>query len=280
MTRMKGFLRFSCLALLLVGLGAAQVYGTVGVPGPSGGLINQFKTHPMVDSEHILVPIVLHNPNTIPNFAGFRLKVHVLDGTEVSLDPNSTLGPAGTSNPSFVPPTHPQSTPGQSIPVFGTVWDPAAINSGFDLPGSQQLPVAVLDLHAKRTTPLNNSDIDLTVMVWNIHHVNQGPGSTHITLKESDYMYGAPNFNPVTLSEFPTDPPAPGQGTWYHVGPTVGGVKTVHLPGGIGSAFYATLAGTVGIGIEHVPEPATGLVLISGVGTLLFGLRARNRRVS
>ena len=121
-----------------------------------------------------------------------------------------------------------------------------------------------------------HSDVDLTVMVWNIHHL-VSTELQPILLRESDYVYGTPAWNPVTLSEFPPLPPPPGGGTWYHVSQTKTFQKVAGLPG---SAFYATLVGTARIGIEHVPEPATGLMLMGGVGSLLWGLRARRRRLS
>ena len=91
-------------------------------------------------------------------------------------------------------------------------------------------------------------------------------------------------------SELPTNRPEIGFGRWvhatqpktFHLGDVVPGAPTPSFTGSphLGSWFYATLAGTALIGIEHVPEPATGMMVIGGVGAMLMGIRSRRRRQS
>lgn len=274
----------------VVGLGlllaiTPALWAEVGVPDPLGGLplISDIKTHPLVDSEFVVIPIHLHVQDiatAVPNWAGYRLEVHLLDGDEVSITPNTVVDPfgAGTFPSTLDPPFPGTSDQNASSAGLATVWHPNALNSGTVGSASDPIPILDLELHAKNTTIMNNSDTDVQVRVWNIRHLNPGPGSTMLVLQESDYMYGTANFNQVTQSELPPFVIQPREGTWFHVGPTVGAQKVIHVPAGLGSAFYATLAGTALIGIEHVPEPTSIAMVLGGVGALVMARVSRRRR--
>ncbi len=298
--------------LVLPGLALADV----GSPNPSGlGVISDIKTKPLAESDTIIIPINIHNDENISNWAGYKLKVHVLDGNESSLGPDNTVDftldsnfvPDG--NFSFVPADHPQSIAGQSKNVTKWWFDPGAPSSGKNLPSSQNVPIAKIELHAKNTDPANNSDVDVTVMAWNIIHLQGGvetnygasevsvwapstwnPGTNHVsTGNPNPNIPQASSFTNITLTGgttipyhlqtsdliLPTPPTGPNPDPnwqWKHV------PFTWHAIPGTGSNFLAILAGTALIGIEHVPEPASGLALAGGIGCLLVGALVRRKR--
>src|SRR4249919_1007547 len=133
------------LAVCLLTAFGNSAWAVVGQPvmGPGGIVIDTktaIKTPPLRTSDTFHVPVELHNTFPITNWAGYRVKFHILDGTEVSVTPASILygiGPAGGPLPGpLVSPNFPQSTVAQSLTVFRTVWDPSAPNSGRLLPAS------------------------------------------------------------------------------------------------------------------------------------------------
>ena len=133
-------------------------------------------------------------------------------------------------------------------------------------------------IHAKNTTNLaGNSDVDLTVRGWNIFHVPGGPaGSTSIELGPSDYIWATSNFDPSPGNPFPSFGPSfdDPNGHWVHLD-----FSTVfHNNGKQGSGFYAREVKTaLTIGIDHIPEPAT-MILLGGAGlAFLRGRRARKQ---
>jgi hypothetical protein len=250
-------------------------FADVGQPVTGGtGVDPDIKTPLMADSDVTTVTLGVHLPVAVPNWAGALFSVHVGDPTEVDVDTVGACGP-NIMPTAIASPFGPRSENVGSQAMMFTAWHMQASASGMSLPASQVQTFANMCLHAKNTDPIYNSDVDLTVVGWNIRHLFPGPGSTNLTLKPSDWVYGTPNWDPIEMSEFPTDPPEPGQGVWYHLNAE----KIFHLPGGIGSAFYATLAGTATIGIEHIPEPASGLMVLGGIAGLIMGHRARRRRV-
>lgn len=234
---------------------------------------NLIKTPPLKDSDVFPLPIEYHVGRDIPNFAGLIVQMHVLDAAEVDVD---MIIPSDPGIPPITYPFGPRSQNVQSVPMKFTAWLPPDIiqQSGINLVESERIPLFDVQLHAKNTDPINNSDTDIVVNVWNIRHIGPGAGSTIIGLQPSDFVYGNPGTNPIQMSHFPTDPPYPGQGIWYHLTET----KTFHLLPGLGSAFYATLATTVGIGIEHVPEPASITLILCGAVAARSSWRSRRRR--
>jgi len=259
------------LALLAFGFGLAdRALAEGGVENSTGGgVIVDYKTPPLQTSDVIDVPLTFHAPGLVPNWAGAMIRVHILDNQEVDVD-----GITLTDGTAITEPFGARSQNEQSAAQQFTFWHPSAPNSGVALNQSQMMPVAKLTLHAKNTTPINNSDVDITVGFWNIRHLLPGLGSSFIHLNASDYMYGTPNFNPVTQSELPPFTIEPGGGVWFHVTEAAG--KTIHLPAGQGSHYYATFVNTAKIGMEHVPEPA-GVVLLVG-GAVAAGLAWLSRR--
>jgi len=239
------------------------------------GVQPDFKSPPLRDSDNWFVPFAVHYEDAAgglpyPNWAGAIVRMHVLDNTEVDVD--AIRSPYWTAP--LIEPFGPRSDNRQSDPVMFTVWDPNAQNSGIDLHHTENVHLFDLELHAKNTVPSNNSDVDVTLGFWNIHHLKGGPGSNVIDLNQSDWVYGNAGTNPIGASHFPTDPPAPGQGMWFHLTQP----KPFHTVAGHGSAFYATLANTGMIGIEHVPEPTGMVLVICGAGAAGMAWIIRRRR--
>jgi hypothetical protein len=278
------------LVVCLLSWTCSPVMATVGVAvmGPDGTIIDAisaFKTPPLRTSDKFRVVIDKHFPTDVTDYAGWRIKFHILDSKEISITPDSTL--FGSVPPTItpgaptsahaklplVPADFPQSTPSvQTVPFYRTHWEDGAQNSGRFVMGSKWVPMAAFSLHAKSTDNGQNSDVDMTVMAWCIRHLKPGPGSTEF--HESALVWAYSNYNPTPENPLPTQPGPP---------PGYPGAHWVHLPfpwhvgEGIGSHFIATFAGTVTIGLEHVPEPMTGV--LAGAGTLLligsWGLRRR-----
>jgi hypothetical protein len=163
---------------------------------------------------------------------------------------------------------------------------PSAFQSGVDVPPSHLYRVADLKLHVKGTNnPADNSDVDVQVRLWNIWHFRQGFTSMNVPLRPSDRLWVASPFQstdqfphlPDSTRELPPPPTIPisedptGAAHWLHV-------QNPGLFHMYGSQFYATLARTFNIGIDHIPEPATGGLVGLGVFCAVMGLRSRWRR--
>jgi hypothetical protein len=250
----------------------AQPAGGVPGPGPGMPLITDFKTPPLADTDTFAITLEMHFKGPIPpkvGWAGAIMKLHILDATEVDIagffpDPAFTglaVGPFGTS------PFGPSSNNLESAPLFFTFWydgpgGTTPLQSGFVSPDSAWKNLGIMLLHAKNTTPLNNSDIDVTAMFWNIWHIRAGPtgNSQFVQLGPSDFLRQGTPASPY--------------GTWIHVT----GHQTFHLTSALASNFYATFANTLFIGVEHVPEPSSAVLL--GGGFLALGCYARRRRLA
>jgi hypothetical protein len=250
------------------------------------------KTPPLADSDSIVLPVSTHIPFAPPwaGYAGAIVKTHLLDNTEMDVTnvhfnlpvrtPSGTF-PASVSIPN---PFGQPSANFTSVPISVTYWQPNAQQSGISVMTSQNIPLATVTIHAKNTTPANNSDVDATFMFWNIWHIRGGTGSTtQVRLKPSDRLWVFSNVtlgqlhDPASVFRFPPSGPSPfdPDGHWLHLTNPV----TFHLSPGPGSAFYATFVGTVGLGIEHVPEPASGIMVAGGLLALALGSHARHRRL-
>jgi hypothetical protein len=237
-------------------------------------------------------------PGAAPHsgWAGYKFTVHVLDNTEVDVDAVLPYPFTAHGSPEQVPPRTfeipqtdpfgPRSMNVQSQPREWHELIPSAFQSGVDVPPSHQYRVADLKLHVKGTNnPANNSDVDVQVRVWNIWHFRQGFTSNIIPLRPSDRLWvGSPLTNtsqippvpPAGTGSLPTPPTipiseGPGLGAhWLHVQEP----RPFHM---FGSQFYATLARTFNIGIDHIPEPATGMLFGLGVFCAVMGARSRWR---
>lgn len=261
--------RVSYLAVVsLIALGVSTpAIADVGVPDAAGGIISDVKTPPLQDSQTWQTAINLHNNVAIPNWAGYVVRVHIADGTEVSLRPSNLSG--GTQI------DLPDST-GNSAATMGWVWGPNAAGSGMNLPASQNMPVLTpLVLHAKGT-PVRDSTPDLVVSAWNIKHLLPAATSDWVTLKVSDLIWAPSSWvpNPTQFEwPYPVTTNAPGAG-WKHMPFTVTFHFTQPVPG---SNFIATLAGMAKIDVT--PEPASGLLMLGGIACLMMARRARKRRL-
>ena len=261
--------------------------------------VTTIKTPPLAASDTTIIPIFVNIPPTPPwaGWAGSVMKFHLLDATE--LDVLDIVTTVGGFAPLTVPTVAVSLTPGGVVSPFGPTSSnvastPASFNffyatppSGFSWPtGGASFP-ASLALHVKNSTIGNNSDIDLSVMLWNIFHLRSATtfASLTITLDPSALIWV--NSSITDIGQLHTAMSSLGFsnanggpldntfGHWLHItNPTM-----FHLDG-FGSAFYATFAGTVNLGIEHIPEPTTAMLV--GGGFLLLGASryARRRRLS
>jgi hypothetical protein len=293
---------------------APVAFGQGGVPGGPSTVITDFKTPQLDDTDFYIIPFDFHvnvgNPITTSDlgntyvyagWAGAVMTVHLLDNTEQDvtaiLDPGGGLiGPGVITEPFGFP-----SDNLTSVPLTLNFWDPAALASGqVPAPLSQHFPLGDIEIHAKNTTPfLNNSDVDLTVQFHNIwHRLPCGPppcpvASHTVTLPPSALIWVTSDIH--TLSDLPIGdpnfpgfkeiPPASQTGQ-----PDPNGMHWLHLPVGAsfhlattnGSAIWATPVNTAVVGIEHVPEPATGLLVGLGLAAVALSRRyaARRRELS
>ncbi len=273
----KAFVCVACFALA----GATAALGQ--------GVITTIKTPPMQASEVITLPLAIHPAAPAPPWAGWagaRMKAHIMDAGELDVDAIVPTAGGTVTGPPYIEPFGPRSMNAQSVPIFFTAWHPLAQQSGIPVQPSVNLPVFNMTLHAKNSDPSGNSDVDMTLMFWNIWHIRDGlPGSTLVHLDPSAYILVPSSIQdleqlhrPDSLYQFPTNPVQPGEpgAKWLHIEQPV----TFHLPGGPGSQFYATFLNTATIGIEHVPEPMSAVMLVGGAFCAVMSRRARSRRRS
>jgi len=184
---------------------------TGGTPVPSGGLITDIKTKPLSAGQTVTIPIDVHNSSGVPlpNWAGVLVEVHLADPSEVDIVSVKVGG---------VPVPHPFPTsgmtagggpaPGSTAAVF-TVFHPSAFASGISLQPSSAFPAITLDLVAKNTNPINNSDRDINLRFADIYHQ---PGSTFTYFKINTatttiHLGPSPGSTSMVV-------PTPGSTTW------------------------------------------------------------------
>ena len=143
------------------------------------------KTPPAQASDSIVIPLDVHiGEVTHPYFLGWAgglLKVHLLDAAELdvvsvgSVLPGFSVvtAPAGTLTASGVAsPFGPPSSNVASVPAsFNFYLQPTATTSGISVATSSSFALGDLFLHVKNSSIGQNSDIDLSLMLWNIYHV-------------------------------------------------------------------------------------------------------------
>ncbi|MGD9724425.1 MAG: PEP-CTERM sorting domain-containing protein [Pirellulales bacterium] len=269
------------------------------------GVVTNVVTPPLQTSDVITLPIDIHNGQPNPPWAGWaggRMKMHLMPTGEIdvlSLTPVAagpgTRGtappfPGTPTGPTIISPFGPASNNVASQPLFFTAVHPNAQNSGIPITPSVNQPLFDLALHVKNSNPSGNGNVDATFMFWNIWHLHGpagGTGSTLLQLVPSDYIWVRSSIESIDQLHifegplqsqyvFPTNP-APIEDPnahWLHIPRTV----TFHLTGGLGSQFYATFLNTATLGIEHVPEPTTAVLLVAGIGSAVTGAWLRRRR--
>jgi len=240
-------------------------------------------------SDTVQIPLGYHHTQPSPfyaGWAGYKFTVHVLDNTELDVDavtpypyinPDPPVnGPIQVAGEPTTNPFGPRSQNVVSVPREWKVVHPAAPNSGIFVNASDSYRVADLKLHIKGTNnPAQNSDTDAVVQLWNIWHFREGYTSINVPLRPSDRVWvGSDNqvFHrtdsayeiPPTIPQPPLSSP---DGHWLHITQPM----QFHF---YGSQFYATLADTITIGIEHIPEPVTGVLLGLGVLCAAMGMRS------
>jgi hypothetical protein len=266
----------------LIGTFVALIALLAGTVVLAQGVITDIKTPPLHASDTFNLPLAIHPAGQPPwaGWAGARVRIHILDADEMDI---TGLGPApGMTGPVLTNPFGPASNNSQSVAKTFTVWHPAAPNSGIDIAPSVNLPLMTVGVHVKNSDPIGNSDVDATFGFWNIWHLRDNSlGSTLLQLHPSAYILVRSSILDVqqlhtvgSLFQFPTEPADPGTGHWLHVNEPV----TFHLLPGPGSQYYATFLNTATLGIEHVPEPASALLLAVGMASAVAGMWFRRRR--
>ncbi len=274
--------RLICAAAVTVAVagGAYAQHSTgpiAGMDPVNPGDFNDVKSPPLATSQEHNTTWMIHidsiatNPPTlgIQNYAGFLFDLQY-DGEEMSFISLLPTGPHSGIEQPFGPITNTVSFNGSNN-IMNTVeplavWVPQAIAqaSGTVVDNSQVLSLFHVRLHAKNTSTANNSDIDVRISQLGVIRHNTQAGVV-VTLQASDWVYVSGNFPGAPFAQY-------GEGEWVHVSDT--GVFSVPP-----SAFYATNASkgpNAGLGIEHVPEPASIGLLIGG-GLLLAVGRLRRR---
>jgi hypothetical protein len=244
---------------LFASVAAADSVGPAGTfNGVSFGVV---KTPPLTSSTVVSVPLSYHSTFAYTNWAGIGFFVN-FDPTEVNY-----IGTTGI-NGHFVT----YAGGGGPSPIV-TVWNSNAVNSGiFNGPSSVPFPVARVTFHATNTNdPGLNSDVDITFnsgwtySPFNIFHVTAAQESGFFSVGSSALLYV-----PFGATGRQWQPVPPGQGTWIHYSGTT---FTIHAQQSMffGTSFF--MSGQGGIGVEHVPEPASAACLLAGLGTLVFARR-------
>ncbi len=154
------------------------------LPTPAGSTgSSDIKTPPLINGQTVSVPISVHNSSgaALANWAGVRVEVHLVDASEVDIT-GVLVGGVPVANP------FPATGAGSTVAVF-TAFHAAAFASGTNLPDSGIFPAITLQLAAKNTDPINNSDTDIVLRFADIYHrpggiltwqvTNPGPGSVH-----------------------------------------------------------------------------------------------------
>ena len=204
-------------------------------------------------------------------FAGYLVRVHVLDGSEVNHDPSPFVpikgfGAGHIDLQGLYPGLNIPNSRKASSSRTGAIWlpDDVVAGSGVELPASFKAPVIDLVLHAKNTNLPNDRMADIELQVYNIRHA-RAKGSA-----DADWVFVADAA--LESSNGPAAKVQPSTGHWVHLSSE----SRVHVSP---SAYIATLAGTALVDIRHIPEPASGLMIIGGISAIVLGLRSRKNRV-
>ena len=182
------------------------------------------------------------------NWAGAFMWMHVADPTEVDiLSVNGLLAPY-----TWTSPFGPQSNNTSEFTHWFTTFIPNASQSGTTLSGPRN--VFSIVFLPKNTNAGSNSDIDFSFGLGPIFHVT----SATVLSTSSFWWPGVPQTqNPSVIMP-------------YHV--------TTSSFSAAASNFYGWLAGSYSVGIDHIPEPGSMVLLGSGLVCLMVGAAIRRRR--
>jgi hypothetical protein len=246
--------------------------------GPDYVWFYDVKSPRLEESQNFSTNWILHVSWTATNYCGFLIDLQY-DGLEMSsitlqpLAPHMWVEPPGGGALfSFV--GFAGSQPGMTTvsPIAFWINPTQAAGSGMTIHHTDILPMFRVAGHVKAVpnpphSEVVNSDVDITISVWDIWHIAQ-PGA--YTLFPSDWVYktiGGMNW------EF-----EPGFGKWIHNPDTV----VTFVPA---SAFIATgmsHSNVAGYGIDHYAaptpiEPLSIILVLGGVGAVVAG-RLRQKR--
>jgi hypothetical protein len=253
---------------MALGLLAGPVAGDTSGPiaGWNGSIFEDVKTLPLSDTDFFNTDWGMHVTYAFTNYAGFLFELQY-DADEMT---NITFRPAGPhaglehSRQYLVRSIldYNDGTPNWGTPpAWIAAWASDATVSGIPVGTSELIPLFNVTGHATNTTPLNNSDIDVTLPeVWQILHiVNTGT----YQVKAGDWIY---------KDRFQIDFKAtPGLGRWWQQAVTT----TVEIPASFFVATNDFIQNAAGLGIEHIPTPGAWALIASGLG---LGALARRRR--
>lgn len=263
--------RLTPIAILAV-LAMPVAAGTVGpITGHTGcGIFEDVKSPPLATSEPFQTTWALHAVGAVSNYAGFLFSL-TYDSHEMSFlsvhEVGIHTGGIEYDGGLVSGVTFPGSQSGMEMVLPIAVWiDPSsAMYSGIPLVTSSLVPLFQVVGHAKNTTTAYNSDVDIVASGLYILHNNEAQSGVPVNIDLWVYVNtGLTNWTSV-----------PGQGVWVRAS-SLTPASTLFIPQ---SAFYA-FSGCAGVaeagfGIEHVPEPMSMLMLLSGAGALLVGRRRR-----
>ncbi|MCK4873865.1 MAG: PEP-CTERM sorting domain-containing protein [Phycisphaerales bacterium] len=226
-----------------------------------GVKFNNFYTPPLAENELYSAPVEYHpeahfGSLSWGNWVGASFAVDY-DATEVNF-----LGV--TAGPNLIA-TSSLGTPDNVV----TIWNPT---------GYMQLPppssvftLANIDFAAINTTPANNGDIDITFDVqFNIYGATPfAPWTTN--LGPSNYLYVGFTAGGAPQTPAQWGPVEPGEGTWIHNETS----EEVLLLAGMWWGKATDLIAQGGIGVEHIPAPASTVLLAGGIGTFVIARRRK-----
>ncbi len=234
--------------------------------GPAAGFIPHCKTfedvkgEPLYESQWFGTTWAAYAVLPVFNTAGILFNLQY-DGHEVSsltLTPMGSLYLPGASSV-YLPGS--QSSPQSQFPI--SMWLPGATSSGTWVPASTLMGMFYVSGHVKNSATANNSDIDIDLDIWRIHHVAI-PGPHYF--EDSVYVYLTGTQSTAGWAR------QPGTGIWVHYS----GGWTCSVPNSAFVATHCLIENVAGYGIEHVPEPLSVLIMLLGAGTMLTG-RARRQ---
>ena len=251
-------MRFRVLVLLaaVAVVSPVAVASEVGPGGTWDGVsFGTLFTPPLADGEQYSAPIDYHVQGSYGNWIGAYFGINY-DPTEVNF-----VGV--TAAPGYMASMNAAGT-------AATIWNPGGATSM--PPSTSVFPLANVTFDAKNTTPANNGDVDITFDgpgAFNIYGCTPwGSWSTYMAPSNMLYVGLTGGGQPMTQHQWAPGV-AMGAGTWIHATISV----PVYLEPGMYWGRMTDLTAQGGIGVEHVPEPASAVLLLGGIGTLIVARR-------